>query len=364
MGTRTEAITLFQFSNTPGHRFWLAVRVALSLGIPLALCTAFGNQPLGLQAAPGAFLSLFATTRTAGERAKVLPILGALLFACGSLGVLAAPSAWAITVGIIVVTTLAGTFMFAFKVGPPGAMFCVLIFGMAANLTAPIDGVRHAEPGIFLLAILGGILTAYLIALTPLLRASERARPRKPLRELLPGPSIGPSECRLITRVAIVATVGALLSMLWLDPHRAYWTVAAGVAVVGTIPGRALAFRRALHRTVGTALGLALFVLLVPLVVSPWVLVVMLVLLQFTVELVVKRNYALGLVFVTPLVLLIIMSAIGPTNQMEAALERLFDTAAGAFIGFLTGFLHTADVESRPAAVTAPNPQPRRDPNA
>lgn len=59
----------------------------------------------------------------------------------------------------------------------------------------------------------------------------------------------------------------------------------------------------------------------------------MLGLLQFVIELVVVRHYALALVFITPLALLIIGAATGDAGSMPLAFERVVDTLVGAAVG-------------------------------
>lgn len=67
---------------------------------------------------------------------------------------------------------------------------------------------------------------------------------------------------------------------------------------------------------------------------------ILLALLQFGIELVVVRNYAFALVFVTPLVLLISGAATGGTHLVTAAGERVIDTVLGSAIAMLTALVH------------------------
>jgi uncharacterized membrane protein YccC len=62
--------------------------------------------------------------------------------------------------------------------------------------------------------------------------------------------------------------------------------------------------------------------------------------LQFTIELVVVRHYALALVFITPLVLLLTGAATGSIGSVDVALERIIDTIVGAALGAASGILH------------------------
>ena len=84
--------------------------------------------------------------------------------------------------------------------------------------------------------------------------------------------------------------------------------------------------------------GAALYLVLAFLPLPVWALGVVLGLLQFAIELVVVRHYALALVFITPLVLLLIGAATGATvgsGAMPLATERVIDTLIGAVTGTL-----------------------------
>ncbi len=317
----------------------IAVRAAASLGVPLALLTLLGREDLGLQAAVGAFLALFAAGASARERARVLPIVGAGLFGAAALGVALAPWPVWLAVGLVGVAVVASGLAFAFRLGPPGPVFFVLIFGLSGMMTAVRDGERVNAPASVLLTMLAGMVFSYLVALMPLLRRAERARQARPLRELLPGPWLGAGEQELLLRVAVVAVAGTVISLVWLDPHRAYWTVSAGVAVVGLTAGRRHALGRGLHRTAGTLLGAAVYLVLAPLGAQPLVLVLLLTTLQFAIEVVVVRNYALALVCITPLVLLITGAAAGG-DPFSSAGERVLDTVVGSALAIGSALLH------------------------
>lgn len=343
-GPRTAAVQavrgLVRLPPGPGPRLWIAVRAAVSIGAPLAALTLAGHEGLGLQAASGAFLALFAAGSGAAERARVLPFVAVALLACAGLGAMLAPYPALLAVGLVAVTIVVSALAFAFRLGPPGPVFFVLVYGLAGNVTAVVDGQRIIEPWPFLAAISAGVAFSYLVALTPLLLPRERARPPRPLRELLPGPWVGPGERELILRVAIVAAASTAICVWLVDPHRAYWAVSSGVAVVGLSAIRTYSVGRGLHRTVGTLVGVGVYLLIAPLGGIPLAVVLLITALQFAIELVVVRNYALALVFITPLVLLITGAATGGANLSDAAWERLGDTVIGSAIAIATGALH------------------------
>ncbi|WP_442918805.1 FUSC family protein [Leucobacter sp. USHLN153] len=339
-GLITVVRSLFELPAGPGPRFWIAVRASLSIGVPFIVLTLLGHERIGLQTAAGAFVALFAAGRPAAERAKVLPFVAAALLACTALGSALAPSTLWLSIGLVAVSAVAALLSLAYRLGPPGPTFFVLSYGLAANITAVVGGERLNSPLTLLGAMTGGALFSYLLALAPLLRASERAKLVRPVRELLPGPWLGTEEWQLVLRMCIVALVGTLVTVLWIDPHRAYWTVSAGIAVIGLSAVRRHSFARGVHRTAGTLVGAALYLAIAPLGSHALLLALILTLLQFMIELVVVRNYALALVFITPLVLLITGAASGSANLTGTAAERVLDTAIGSGIAVATALIH------------------------
>jgi uncharacterized membrane protein YccC len=139
------------------------------------------------------------------------------------------------------------------------------------------------------------------------------------------------TESRTIAVRVVTAIAASSLLSLPLGMHHTYWVVMVAGAVLQASHVSRLSAIRAMHRVLGTVLGVAIFGLIK--LADPrgiW-LVPILALLQFSIELVVTRHYALALTFITPTALLI--SAAGSTVDPVALLtERLVDTLLGSAI--------------------------------
>jgi hypothetical protein len=330
-----HAVTsLFRLAPAPAPRWAIGLRAAVAMATPIAVMTVLGRPDLGFQAATGAFVALYGTHLPVAERLRVVPFVAGGLIVAASLGALAGPSPVATLIGLAVVTIAAAAAMFAFSVGPPGPLFLVLVYGLSAHIVA-----SGADAATYVTAVACGILFAALVSLAPLVLPSRRRVDARPLRQVLPGPSLAAGERTLVLRVAIVTLVGIGVA-LFLDPDRAYWIVGAAVAVVGVVADRRAAFSRGLHRMIGTVLGAGVYLLLAPLPIPALGLALLLAVLQFAIELFVVRNYALALVFITPLVLLLTGAATGAVDSVAVAAERVVDTLAGAALGALSGVLH------------------------
>jgi hypothetical protein len=328
-------VSLFAFAPSRGPRWPLALQAAIGIAAPIAVMTLAGHAPLGYVAASGAFTVLYAGSAPVVDRARVLPIVAGALLASAFLGMLVAGNTLVVSIGVVVVATVSAALAFGFRLGPPGPLFFVLVYGLSAHVVAS----GAIPPLVYLAALAGGCLFSYLVALTPLALPRIRRIGARPLREILPGPAWNADSRMLLLRVVIVSLVGVLLGLV-VDPDRTYWIVGSAVAVIGGAAARRAAFQRGLHRMLGTVVGAGLYIVLALLHPAGIWLALLLGLLQFSIELVVVRHYALALVFITPLVLLLTGAATGSIGSLDVAGERIVDTIVGAVLGAASGVLH------------------------
>lgn len=328
-------MSLFAFAPSRGPRWPLATQAAIGIAAPIAVMTLGGQAPLGYVAASGAFTVLYAGSASAVDRARVLPVVAAALLVSAALGILVAGNALVVSIGVVVVATVSAALAFGFRLGPPGPLFFVLVYGLSAHVVAS----GSIAPLVYLAALAGGCAFSYLVALAPLALTRIRHVPARSLREILPGPAWNADSRMLLIRVVSVSIVGVLLGLV-VDPDRTYWIVGSAVAVIGVAAARRAAFQRGLHRMLGTVVGAGLYVALAVLHPAGIWLALLLSLLQFSIELVVVRHYALALVFITPLVLLLTGAATGTIGSLDVAGERIVDTIVGAVLGAASGVLH------------------------
>jgi len=333
-------VSLFAFAPSRGPRWQLALQAALGISVPIAVMTIAGQPALGYLAASGAFTVLHLGSLPVVERVRALPIVAAGLIAAAGLGALASGAAWLASAGLVAVAVASAALAFGFRLGPPGPLFFVLTYGLAAHIigTGSIDGA------VYVAAFAIGCLFSYLLSLTPLVLRRVRSRRARPLREILPGPSLTADGRMLLLRVALVSLSGVLLGLV-IDPTRTYWVVGSGIAVIGVAAARRAAFQRGLHRMLGTIVGAGVYALLALLHPAGLLLALLLGVLQFTIEIIVVRHYALALVFITPLVLLLAGAATGTIGSLDIAFERVVDTLVGAALGAASGVLHPRAAE-------------------
>ncbi|MFI6727460.1 FUSC family protein [Streptomyces sp. R-74717] len=117
----------------------------------------------------------------------------------------------------------------------------------------------------------------------------------------------GPGHASVLLVPALRMVLGTGLAggtALLLGLGHNYWAAISAAAVLHSINVRTAA-QRAVQRTLGTVAGLMLALGVLAARPEPVVLVLVIVLLEFLLEYVVARNYGLGVVFLTPLALLL-----------------------------------------------------------
>lgn len=327
--------SLVRFGPGVGPRWHLATQAAVAMAAPVVVLSVLGDEQLGLLAATGAFAVLYGGRLTPRERSRVVPIVALVLFASAAAGVgatLLGPL-W-VSAGLVLVAVVASAVSFGWSVGPPGPLFPVLLFGLSAHVVDP--RAAHVDPVLYLGVTAASLAFARAVVLAPLVRRRHRTAPARRIREIFAGPRWDAVARTLVVRAALIAALGTALSAV-VDPERAYWIVSAGIAVLGVSVSRRVALTRGIHRALGTAAGGALYLLLAVVPIPGAALGLVLGALQFAVELVVVRHYALALVFITPLVLMILGAA--GAGGVDIALERVIDTLVGAALGVLSSIV-------------------------
>ena len=155
-----------------------------------------------------------------------------------------------------------------------------------------------------------------------------RLRAVEALRESL---RAGSSILIVVARVGIAAVVAGSVATTMGIEH-VYWSTAAAVLVLHYGHDRRRTLDRAVQRLVGTWIGL---LLAAPILYwhpqGMWLAAAVMV-LQFAIEMLVVRNYAVGVVFITAIALLMATSAHPSVDVVRELLARGIDTALGCAV--------------------------------
>lgn len=324
--------------NEGPWRWALGVETAVAIGVPMALFIFTGHPSYGLIASLGGFTVMYAVSHTLRDRLRALPFVGIGLIIASALGVLCAMNEWMTAVCLVVVTVVSAILTFGTGLGPPGPVLFVLVAAVSAQLAAPLrsSGASMDPYRIPLLVATGVALACAVIVLLSALPF---------LKKEPPGDDIAPlsfrvrldQEMRMVTIRLIVGVIIAILVSKQLGIHRSYWVIVAAAAILQAGPTRRLTTVRAIQRVLGTLLGVVLFELIHYFGPAGLWVVLLIMLLQFATQVVIARNYVLGLFFITPLAL--VNSTIGQANASITVRERVIDTLLGAAIALTVFWL-------------------------
>ncbi|NUO92366.1 MAG: FUSC family protein [Dermatophilaceae bacterium] len=130
-----------------------------------------------------------------------------------------------------------------------------------------------------------------------------------------------------------VAAVGAVL----LGLGHPYWAPVSAAAVLQATHVR-MTWHRSIQRALGTAAGLVLGALLLQVHPGAAVVAVLVVMMQFGVEIFLSRNYAMGILFITPMTMLLSDLAM-PSSVSALVMDRSAGVALGIALGLAAALL-------------------------
>lgn len=306
----------------------VGVQAALAVAIALPVVELSPWPDLVGFAALGTLVALFGRFAPPKGRSRVL-ILAALcqiaaVFVMSAVVCLGVP-----LIGQLLVLSLTcGAFFWVTvsqQIGLPGALIFVFAAGAPMGHPASWQDVGERTLATAVVAVL-----AWLICLL-----TERLRVLPPQDALPPSEPVRPFSHRLsaAARIVLGAVVTAFAAHAVGVSHPA-WAVMGTMAVM---QGSHLhiSMNRALQRMAGTIVGAGFVWLVLMQQPSVWVIIALLVVLQFITELIIGSNYALGQMLVTPMALLMSYLAAPGTAGAAMAPERVLDTVIGATIGII-----------------------------
>ncbi|MFD1674593.1 FUSC family protein [Alicyclobacillus fodiniaquatilis] len=338
----------FRKAPSPWRR---AIGAGLSLFVPIVCGIAIGHPLWGLMATMGGFAGIYATDSPPKRLAVKLLIVVIGLSISVALGTLSAGSPWSIAIMSAVVAACATFISGALQVPPPGPYFFIMACEVGTGM--PLDPGAAGTRLFF--ALIGGAI-AWSIGMgscfwqrrvgrsgtdktydstvqrlgEPGMWLDASARLRAALRR---DSIVWPASIR----IAIGIFVATLIAYA-LGDDRPYWVplgcaaVLLGTHVMATI-------HRAIQRAIGTSIGIILTGWIFSLHPSFLVLAVLCLVLQTVVELFVVRNYGLAVIFITPLALIVAMTANTGMTPLELVHARLVDNILGCCVGLAMGLL-------------------------
>ncbi|MEV8024840.1 FUSC family protein [Microbacterium sp. NPDC080220] len=303
----------------------VAIRAAISVGVPLIVLWSIGRLDLSIYASFGAFASLYGRTDRIGDRVRMQVAAGAVVVAAMLIGtalsVADVPAPFAIVV-VAVVASMATLLAYATQWHPPGALF--IVFAAGATASIPAEGARFGHVLVVGLAAVVFSLTVTLVSETVTGRRIPRLTRTK---NRMP---VGAVAAEMALTVAVATVLAGAAGLLLFHAHW-YWAMVGAVAAVSGPHVKARVIR-GLQRLIGTLLGVLVAAGILALGMPPLAVILIAVALQAGAELFVGRNYAIAMVFITPLALLMVQLA-APTTVGVLLTDRLWETVVGIVAG-------------------------------
>lgn len=320
-------ITLRQ-TTRPWH---IPAVAALCIGVPLLAGLYFHQMEAAKLASVGALVILYIQSNDLINRFVTLMICGfGLLFsyAFGSI----------FSFGYYLPAFFLGLYTFGvhyslFQLNltrPPGNFFFVMLAAMAISTPKSIEKMSFGIGNIAL-----GVVVACIIGFVYSLFALKGQQSRERALIIREHRYINMTESIIFgTTIGVSLLIAKLLHM-----ENPYWVPISCTAVMQGI-STSHVWERALHRMVGTVVGLGLTWCLLQLPLSIWQVCACIIVLQGFVEFFVVRNYGLAVIFISMLTVLLAEPNIALTEHTNSLVKaRLVDTCLGSVVGVIGGWL-------------------------
>ncbi|MBR0648779.1 FUSC family protein [Roseomonas terrae] len=326
-----------------------ALRVGVSVGLPLLVLYVIGLVHFAVYAAFGALTSLYGHTEDVRRRVETQILVGAALF----LTIVAAAlystmqgAEWLLSAMLAVTVIAAGTLGTIMGWVPRGEIFFILVLLVVAGVPLTLEALPTA-----LAAGAAGI--GFSILLTMVEPKGATDTPASGLRRRVQrgAESLDRTRHAIIITIAALAVTAAWLLASALGIGHPFW---APIAVAALMPALSPAdgMRRAIHLLLGTFGGVCLAAILLAPQPGPLALIIMIAVCQAIAELFIARSYAVAMLFITPLA--IGMSNLGRGLPWSPLLiERLMEAALGAAVALVAISIGSRLLASRTARHSA-----------
>ncbi|MFC4614592.1 FUSC family protein [Cellulomonas algicola] len=315
-----------------GHAHWPAIRVGLSVTVPLVACLALGHPGWTPFATFGAMCSVYGKQLDYAARARLQAGTGLALVAAvvaGTAAGVVAPGSLLAVATMAVFSALGCVLARVLGWSPVPSLFLVFAVGTLSSYAHPASDLVPA-------VVLPTAAAALAVALGQVGRWLPTSR-----RPRVPAPAPSPLRAALASRTVVVdvavhaaAPLAAGAIALAAGLGHPYWAaVTATVPLVGPTPVARVG--RAAQRVAGTLLGVLVAAAILAGDPSPWVLVAWVAALQVVTELFVARHYGIAVVAITPMALVLSWLGGGPTTLDRLVVDRVVETVLGAAVGVL-----------------------------
>lgn len=319
------------FAFNPTTRKWhMAIMAGWCVGLPVLLGWWLGNIEAGKLAALAGLSILYIQSSVLAERMMILMVCCFGILTSFSLGLL-------FSFHPVVAPIFLAVFSFGVNhalyrlhlTRPPGNFF----FIMMASIAICVPFQPELMPARTGFIAMGAIFTCGSGLVYSFLTLKPQAAPPPPLPEKS-------RYVNLVESLTFGVFVGVSLAIaLLLELENPYWVPMSSAAVMQGINSKHIRVR-GLQRIAGTLAGLGLVWLLSFYQLTPLFVAIGIVVMQIAVELLIARNYAIAVVFITVLSIFLAETGSSLSNHAnDLFLARLVDIVLGSIIGIIGGWV-------------------------
>lgn len=324
-----EIKTLFLLKKT--ERLWhIPLLASLCTGTPLLIGYYLNDLPSGVLACIAGLVILYLPSNSSIlDRMRTLMICSVGFIISFTIGVCFSFNAIISVMVLGIFSAGVHWLTLYFKIDPPGNFFFIMIAILASCMPYSLQTI----PAKIGLVALGTLFACTLALLYSLLMNKKNKRINKTATK-----TITKNKYANFIEALVFGTFisGSLLVGHKLKMQNPYWIPISCLAVM---QGASLhnIWRRSFHRILGTLIGLGLCWIILS--INKTSLSISIILLQFIVEMLIVRHYAIAVIFITPMTILIAETA-NPIfhNTNTLVFVRFWDILIGSTIGAVGGW--------------------------
>ncbi|MCL9770305.1 FUSC family protein [Flavobacterium sp. HXWNR69] len=351
MNTIRKKIQLF-FELKPNKRsHHIPYLAAICVGFPLFLGYIFNAIPMGLLASLGGLVILYYQPNLSFA-SRMITLLFCSLGFVFSLGIGLSfsfnPFASSISLGLFAM--LIHWLTTYFKIKPPGNFFFIMIASVASCQEFHVDVIPEKIGFLFL----GTMLACFFALLHSLLLIQNEIPSLAFVIQIKKGKFVSLIDSVIVGFFIFISFVIGYLFKI----QNPYWIPISCLAIMQGISKQHV-WERMVHRIMGTFIGIGLCWLILAFFKTPLTICISIFILQFLVEFLITRNYALAMIFITPMTILLAEIGSSFTTNTEIIVStRFLDIIIGSILGAIGGwfmfhqqFKHKATQQLRKTSV-------------
>lgn len=323
---REEFRVLLSLSDRKRPLVFLLV-AAVAMSSPLFVGVLLDNLRMGVIGCMGGFSVLYMRRTTLIHRTRNMLVSAFTLTLSFGVGILCSYDPTLSALSLAINTLLVTIVVRRINVLPPGSFFFILVACIARAM--PYDSsLLWERMAAFLCGSAMSVTIGFIYSVFRPNRSGEDYKTQSEKTRW---------SVALWTSLIISLVIGGgFYLVLSLEVRSPYWVPISSIAILQGIGLRHI-WQRMFHRLVGTFVGLGLAGVILSLPLDPWGTAIVVFVLGFFIEALVTRNYALAVVFITPLTLIFAEINSHSESVGHLMLVRFVDTLVGSIFGFLGG---------------------------